>query len=109
MFRMCSFVAAVACAVLVGEPVSAESAPGAQARQVSTEPDTLAPTPLEACAAADGARTVWSSFIGELSGPDARVVVTAIVVRSDGARPTIMRGLRLDLVHTRPQPDCDLK
>lgn len=100
MLRISAFVVVLTCGVLVGAAVSAQSG------EASTE--TLAPTPLEAFAAADGARTVWSSFIGELAGPDARVVVTAIVVRNDGARPTTRRGLRLDLVHLRPEPNCDL-
>jgi hypothetical protein len=108
MHRSCSLVVALVCAVTSGGVVWAQSRSTGQAAEVLTVPEELAPTPLEAFAAATDARPVWSSFIGELAGPDARVVVTAIVVRRETAPSTVMRGIRLDLVHTKPERNCQL-
>jgi hypothetical protein len=66
-------------------------------------------TPLEAVALEPGARTMWSKFVGRLDGRTASAIVTAVAVRPASAPPTLMRGVRIELRHEGPRPDCDLR
>ena len=65
------------------------------------------PSPLEAFAARSTATVVWSKQIGVLESQESRATVTALIVE-DPSTLDIMRGLRIDLVHTVPDPNCDM-
>lgn len=69
----------------------------------------LTPTPLESLAAQPGAKTIWSRPIGQLDSAASRATVTAVAVEEVTSTPQIMRGLRIDLVHLQPNPNCDLR
>lgn len=51
---------------------------------------------------------VWASPIGRLESPDSRAVVTAVALE-DRATEEITRGVRIDLIHRQPNPDCNLR
>ena len=68
----------------------------------------LMPTPLEAFSARPGAKVVWSRTIGQIEGPAARATVVAIAIEDLSSAPPVVRGLRLDLAHLVPNPNCDL-
>jgi len=69
----------------------------------------LAPTPLEAFAARPGAMVVWSSTIGQIEGPEARATVVAVAIEDASSTPRVIRGVRIDLAHLQPNPDCNLR
>jgi len=69
----------------------------------------LVPTPLEAFVARPSAKVVWSRTIGHIEGPAARATVVAIAVEDKSNTPPVMRSLRIDLAHLKPNPDCNLR
>jgi len=75
----------------------------------ATQIGELVPTPLEAFAARPSATTVWSRGIGQLDNAASRATVTAVVLEDLTGTPRIMRGLRIDLTHLLPNPDCNLR
>lgn len=70
---------------------------------------TLPPTPLEAFVSEPGTRTTWSKFIQRLDGGSASAIISAIEVSSASPPPRVMRGVRIELRHEGPRPDCDMK
>lgn len=58
----------------------------------------LRPTRLEAFAAQPSSRITWSKEVGRLEHPEARAVVTALVVENPTQAPHRMRGIRIELV-----------
>ena len=76
--------------------------------QAEQQPD-LPPSPLEAFATRSTAKAVWSKTIGRLESQKARATITALIVEDVTATPTVMRGLRIDLVHGEASPGCDWK
>lgn len=65
--------------------------------QVKPTP-SLRPTRLEAFAGQPSSRITWSKEVGHLERPEARAVVTALVVENAGEAPHRMRGIRIELV-----------
>ena len=85
----------------VGFAVSGIAPVAAQGNEQRDEqPEELAPSPLEAFAARSTATVVWSKQIGVLESQESRATVTALIVEDPTSTPGIMRGLRIDLVHT---------
>jgi hypothetical protein len=62
------------------------------------KPTPLRPTRLEAFAAQPSSRVTWSKEVGRLERPEARAVVTALVVENPTQAPHRMRGIRIELV-----------
>lgn len=58
----------------------------------------LRPTRLEAFAGQPSSRITWSKEVGRLERPEARAVVTAVVVENPVQAPHRMRGIRIELV-----------
>ena len=79
----------------------------------ATIADAQAPEPpltrLEQFAARPGAAVVWSQQIGQLDSPVAHARLTAVAIEEPTSTPRIMRGLRIDLEHRQPNPDCNLR
>jgi hypothetical protein len=73
------------------------------------ESEDLPPSPLEAFAGRSTAKVVWSKTIGSLEGSEARATVTALAVEDSTQTPAVMRGVRIDLKHLVPNPDCSQK
>lgn len=57
----------------------------------------LQPTKLEAFAGQPSAHVTWLKEVGRIESPEARVVITALVVEDEGQPSHRMRGIRLDL------------
>jgi hypothetical protein len=80
------------------------------ATQQQTVPmDNLPQSPLEAFAARSTTEVVWSKEIGQLESQKARTRVTALILQDTTSTPSVMRGIRIDLVHTIANPSCDWK
>src|SRR5688572_28611387 len=62
------------------------------------KPTPLRPTRLEAFAAQPSSRLTWSKEVGRLERPEARAVVTALVVENPTQAPHRIRGIRIELV-----------
>ena len=93
----------------VGFAVSGIAPVAAQGNEQRDEkPEELAPSPLEVFAARSTATVVWSKQIWVLKSQESRATVTALIVEDPTSTPSIMRGLRIDLVHTLPDPNCDM-
>jgi hypothetical protein len=70
---------------------------------------SLQPTPLEAFAARPSARLTWSKLIGGLESQESRAPITAIIVEDKTSKPSVIRGIRVDLAHIDATPSCDWK
>jgi hypothetical protein len=81
--------------------------PVARSQQAGAPPEDLPPSPLEEFAGRSTAKEVWSKPIGSLEGSEARATVTAIAVEDSTQTPPLMRGVRIDLRHLVPNPQCD--
>lgn len=60
---------------------------------------SLQPTPLEAFAGQPTAQVTWSKEAGRIESIEARVVVTALIVKDTVQPPHRMRGVRIDLTN----------
>jgi hypothetical protein len=76
--------------------------------QVNPAP-SLQPTPLEALAGRPTAQVIWSKVTGNLESQESRATVTALIVEDKTSRPSVLRGIRVDLAHKRARPSCDWK
>jgi len=81
--------------------------PVARSQQAGASPEDLPPSPLEEFAGRSTAREVWSKPIGTLEGSEARATLTAIAVEDSTQTARLMRGVRIDLKHLVPNPQCD--
>lgn len=70
---------------------------------------SLQPTPLEAFTGRPTARVTWSKMIGSLESQESRATITAIIVEDKTSKPSMMRGIRVDLAHIGETPSCDWK
>jgi hypothetical protein len=64
--------------------------------QVNSKP-SLQPTRLEAFASLPTAHITWSKEVGRLERPEARAIVTALVVENPHQPPYRRRGIRIEL------------
>src|SRR5215813_10389316 len=71
------------------------------------ESEDLPLSPLEAFAGKSTAKVMWSKKIGSLDGSDARADITALAVEDSTQTPAVMRGVRIDLKHLVPNPNCN--
>jgi hypothetical protein len=84
-------------------------APVSAAPQVESQHSPqIDPTELEAFAAMPTSMVIWASPVGRLDAPESRAIVTAVALE-DRETQIVMRGLRIDLIHVQPQPDCNLR
>ena len=70
---------------------------------------SLEPTPLEAFAGRPTAVVTWSKAIGSLESQESRATITALIVEDKTSKPSVMRGIRVELAHIGPTPSCDWK
>jgi hypothetical protein len=68
--------------------------------QVKPTP-SLQPTKLEAFAADPTAQVTWSKEVGQIESDEARVTVTAIMIKDAVHTPQRMCGIRLDLANQK--------
>ena len=70
---------------------------------------SLQPTRLEAFAERPSAKITWSKVIGRLESQESRATITALIVEDRTSKPSVMRGIRVDLAHIGATPSCDWK
>jgi len=75
--------------------------------QVNSTP-SLQPTPLEEFAGQPTAHVRWSKLIGSLESKKSRATITALIIEDKTSKPSVMRGIRVDLAH-KGAATCDFK
>jgi hypothetical protein len=73
------------------------------------QPEDLPKSPLEAFATRSTAKVIWSKLIGHFESQESRATITALIVEDTTRKPSVMRGLRMDLTHIGATPSCDQK
>lgn len=104
--KISKFVCSVAVG-LAGWALSGVAPVTAQENRQQAEPKALLPSPLEAFASRSTAKVVWSKTIGHLDSRDAQATLTVISLEDQTTAASMMRGLRIDLVHNGAT-SCDL-
>jgi|SRR5215471_163807 len=77
--------------------------------RLAAPPRDLPKSPLEAFATRSTAKVTWSKMIGQFESQESRATITALIVEDTTRKPSIMRGLRMDLAHIGATPSCDHK
>src|SRR5215470_1569595 len=77
--------------------------------RLAAQPEDLPKSPLEAFATGSTAKVIWSKMIGHFESQESRATITALIVEDTTRKPSIMRGLRMDLAHIGATPSCDHK
>ncbi len=77
-------------------------------QQGGTPSKDLPPSPLEAFAARQTTKVVWSTTVGHLDSSYSQAILEVIILENRAIKST-MRGLRIKLAHTGPARFCDWK